>query len=53
MTTSVHPARLLAEVQTVSLSLAAIDCAEKTGSRFELAEMNDLICGYCDHIKNS
>ena len=36
-----HPPRLLAEIRTVSVSLAAIDCAEKAGSRFELAEMND------------
>lgn len=33
---------MLAEIRTVSVSLAAIDCAEKAGSRFELAEMNVL-----------
>jgi ethanolamine utilization microcompartment shell protein EutS len=43
MAGSAHAARLLAEFRTVSVSLAAIDCAEKAGSRFELAELNDLL----------
>jgi ethanolamine utilization microcompartment shell protein EutS len=42
MVSPAQPARLIAEFRTVAVSLAAVDRAEKAGSRFERAEMNDL-----------